>query len=341
VEKNQRILDQRDRLANELTTSCKETQIQEGLKNYNEEKINNAIETLEQEKKALRSSKATQQQIQAVQEKISTLETIKRCKNMNNQADKFTSMRIDATQTIKAVQANIKILDEYKKFPFQLYDWLHVTDRYLAETTSVLSQFTFTLNNRLQTNANRYSQYVDAITLIIGAIKTRQAIINFSVNWSEKCSTCTNDNYGSFSCSLSFLCPQLPIFKIPPFKIPDIHLDLSHIEAGIDIVLPKFNLIPIKMPLPQLPNIPEPPNINVHIDIVDTSLPKIPVLPGPPQLPELPSFIPNIEADLPILPPAPKIPKILPEINATLKVAEFIGKIFCIVKGGIGLVGEK
>jgi hypothetical protein len=30
----------------------------------------------------------------------------------------------------------------------------------------------------------------------------------------------------------------------------------------------------------------------------------------------------------------------LPEINGILKVASFIGKVFCIVKGWIGLVGE-
>jgi len=61
-------------------------------------------------------------------------------------------------------------------------------------------------------------------------------------------------------------------------------------------------------------------------------VPTIPVIPEPPTLPEPPSFIPSIKIDLPILPPAPKIPKILPEINAVLKVADFIGKIFCIVK---------
>ena len=214
LDKNQQTLDQRDRLANELDTTCQETNIQEALKTYDKEKIDGEINDLTQQIKQLRTNKATQAQIQAKQDKITTLEEIKICKNISNLADKFTSIKTDATQTIKAVQTNIKVLEEYKTFPFQLYSRIHVTDRYLTETTSVLSQFTFTINNWLQTNANRYSQYVDSITLIIGAIKTWQAIINFSVNRSEKCSTCSNDSYGSFSCSLSFLCPQLPIFKI-------------------------------------------------------------------------------------------------------------------------------
>ena len=149
---------------------------------------------------------------------------------------------------------------------------------------------------------------------------------------------------------MSFLCPQLPIFKIPPFKIPDITLDLSHVEVGLDILLPKFNFVPIKIPLPELPSLPEPPTAEINLNMLegldlaifkDMQVPTIPVLPAPPQLPELPSFIPNIDLKLPVLPPAPKIPKILPSISAILKVADFIGKIFCIVKGGIGLVGEK
>jgi len=193
----------------------------------------------------------------------------------------------------------------------------------------------------LSVNANRFSQYVDALTLIIGAIKTWQAIIDLSVNRSERCSKCSNDNYGSFSCSLSFLCPKLPIFPIPAFKIPNVYMDLSHMELGMNIVLPKINFVPIKIPLPQLPNLPEPPtvevdrNINMNLDIAafkNMSLPTIPVIPEPPTLPEPPSFIPSIKMDLPVLPPAPKIPRILPAIDSILKIADFIGKIFCIVK---------
>ncbi len=118
-------------------------------------------------------------------------------------------------------------------------------------------------------------------------------------------------------------------------------MDMSHIELGMNIVLPKINFVPKKISLPQIPDLPEPPSVEVDRDILygldneyfkDMSLPTIPVIPEPPTLPEPPSFIPSIKMDLPVLPPAPKIPKILPEINGILKVAEFIGKVFCIVK---------
>jgi hypothetical protein len=74
----------------------------------------------------------------------------------------------------------------------------------------------------------------------------------------------------------------------------------------LDIILPKFNFQPVKISLPELPNLPEPANINIKL----FDLPNIPVLPEPPELPELPSFIPEVELALPLLPPAPEIPKL-------------------------------
>lgn len=275
---------------------------------------------------------------------------IKQCANIVGGIGKFLEFKENTAGLIKSVKQNMIVLQKYKEFPMQLHQRVHVTDKYLTEISSLLNALVGDTMTRLNTNANRYAWYIDAITLIIGAIKTRQAIIDFSVNRSEKCSKCSNDNYGSFSCSLSFLCPKLPIFPIPSFKIPSVYMDLSHMELGMDITLPKINLVPLKIPLPQLPSLPEPPTIDVNRDIMynldidlfaGMSLPTIPVIPEPPTLPEPPSFIPTIKMQLPVLPPAPKIPKILPEINAILKVADFIGKVFCIIKWGIGLVGEK
>lgn len=252
----------------------------------------------------------------------------------------------NSQKLVYVVKQNINILEEYKKFPFKLYEWIHVTDRYVTETISFVSSFVWKLTFRLKTNATRFAQYVDSLTILIHAIKTRQIIVDFSLDWTEKCSKCTNDNYTSYSCSLSFLCPKLPILPIPPFKIPSISLDLSHLDLGLNILLPKFNFSPIKISLPKLPDLPEPPQYQVNLDVNGLTLdllelPAIPLLPSPPDLPELPSFIPNVEIDLPTLPPAPKIPNLSPKIESILKVAKFIWKIFCIVKWWIWLVWEK
>jgi hypothetical protein len=122
----------------------------------------------------------------------------------------------------------------------------------------------------------------------------------------------------------------------------------------MDINLPKFQFTPTSVPLIEIPNLPQPPNINISENIdalaidqmiailgkleigisaqVPGSIPSIPLLPTPPTLPELPSFIPNINIELPILPPAPKIPKIAPEIETIIKVVSFFSKLYCIVK---------
>jgi hypothetical protein len=63
------------------------------------------------------------------------------------------------------------------------------------------------------------------------------------------------------------------------------------------------------------------------------TIPKIPQLPAPPQLPELPGFIPQVNLELPVLPPAPKLPAISSAIQGALTAAEFVAKIFCLIKG--------
>ncbi|MBP6910638.1 hypothetical protein KBC03_03480 [Patescibacteria group bacterium] len=252
----------------------------------------------------------------------------------------YANVSLKAGQVIKALKGNINTLEEYRKFPLELNKRLSVSQRYLTEVSDTVATFFGSLNHWLQLNSRRFEQYVDAIILVISAVKTWQVLIDFSVNRKTKCGKCRVDNYDFYSCTLSLLCINLPVLPIPPFRIPNIDIDLSNINVGLDILLPKFNFVPKNIPLPRLPDLPSPPSLDLKVDL-NVMIPQIPVLPTPPKLPELPSFIPNIELNLPNLPPAPRIPKIAPQIQATLKVAEFIAKIFCIVKGGIGLVSEK
>ena len=124
---------------------------------------------------------------------------------------------------------------------------------------------------RLNTNADRFAKYVDALILIMGVMKTWQVLIDFSVNRSKKCSKCTNDDYSQQSCSLSFLCPKLPVLQIPNFRIPSLFIDLSHLSLGLDITLPNFNFKPITFTLPRIPNLPAPPRLEIFLDL-DKSL---------------------------------------------------------------------
>ena len=86
--------------------------------------------------------------------------------------------------------------------------------------------------------------------------------------------------------------------------------------------MPEFNFQPVRIDLPDLPNLPEPPSVSVNIRMFD--LPDIPLLPEPPDLPELPSFIPEVELELPILPPAPELPKLPSDIEVILNISKMI-----------------
>ena len=239
------------------------------------------------------------------------------------------------------IYTNILILQEYRDFPFEIYEWIHVIDRYMWEITSLVNNTFGYLSYWLNINANRFVWYVDAIVLALNIISTYQLIIDFSVNWSKNCGNCANDTYDQYSCKLSFLCKsiELPILQIPNFKIPNITLDLTNINLWLDIVLPEFNFQPIQVELPDLINLPEPPRLWANIKLLD--LPDIPQLPEPPDLPDLPSFIPDVEIELPILPPAPEIPRLPNKIEWIIKFANIVGKIYCIVKWSFGFVWEK
>ena len=248
--------------------------------------------------------------------------------------------KTDWQKMLNQIYSNIMILQEYRNFPFEMYEWVHVIDRYMSEIASLINNTIGYLSYWTSINSERFVWYVDAIVLMMNIIKTYQLIIDFSVEWSQNCWNCAKDTYDQYSCKLSLLCDgiQLPIIQIPNFKLPNITVDLTNIDLWLDIILPEFNFQPIRVDLPDLPNLPEPPSIWANIKLLD--LPNILQLPEPPHLPELPSFIPEVELELPILPPAPELPKLPNQIESLIKVAKLIWKIYCIVKWDFGLVWE-
>ncbi len=261
--------------------------------------------------------------------------------NAKNNLDSFIEFKNwDWTKLQSQIYANLQILQQYRNFPFEVYEWIHSIDRYMSEIMSLISSTIWYLSYWTTVNSERFVWYVDALVLIFNIIKTYQILPDFSVEWSEKCGSCARDTYDQYSCKLSFLCNwiNLPIIQIPNFKLPNITLDLSDIDLSLDIILPSFNFQPLKVSLPELPNLPSPPTVSVDIRLFD--LPNIPLLPEPPDLPELPSFIPEIDMELPILPPAPDIPKIPGSIEATLNIVKMFWKLYCIVKWRFWLVWE-
>ena len=266
---------------------------------------------------------------------------IEECKLANGANEKLIRIQVQLDQLSSKIFQNIEILEQYKRLPFEIYEWLHVVDKYTMEISSVITNFFGYINHWMEINATRFSQYIDAITTILAVVKTYQVMLDFSANWTAKCWTCTHDAYDQYACKLSFLCWGLKVdpLPIPKMKLPNLIIDLSNINLGMEITLPKFNFVPESIELPRIPNLPTPPSIGLKLDL-DFELPDIPLLPEPPNLPELPSLLPQINLELPILPPAPKLPQLPESISKILNLANKIGQIICRVKSKNGLVAE-
>ena len=72
------------------------------------------------------------------------------------------------------IYANLIILQKYRDFPFEIYERIHVIDRYMSEIASLINNTLWYLSYWTNANSQRFVWYVDAIVLIINIIKTYQ-----------------------------------------------------------------------------------------------------------------------------------------------------------------------
>lgn len=152
------------------------------------------------------------------------------CKNAEHIMNKIIIITNKLQKTNDQIFKNIQTLEQYKRFPLELYEWIHASDRYMSEISGVVNSFFGYLNYWMDINAKRFSQYIDVFVTILATVKTYQVITDFSVNWTSKCSTCSKDTYDQYACKLSFLCPKLDPLPIPSIKLPNLLIDLSHID---------------------------------------------------------------------------------------------------------------
>jgi hypothetical protein len=61
--------------------------------------------------------------------------------NISPSIQSFLSLSSQSEKLQTTITANIKVLDQYKKFPLQLYQRTHVVDRYLGETITSVDNF--------------------------------------------------------------------------------------------------------------------------------------------------------------------------------------------------------
>lgn len=120
---------------------------------------------------------------------------------------------------------------------------------------------------------------------------------------------------------LSAVIPSIPVIKFP--RWPNIVLDLSDVQLGINIAVPDFQFKLTPMKLPDLPSLGLP-NFGLGI-----GLPKFPLLPALPTLPDLPNLPSLPKLSLPNLPSPPKLPKLLGSLSSVIGIFKLISKMYC------------
>lgn len=162
VQQNEKIVEDRGDTITSMASICSAKEIVDQIKDNKVilKEINN-LESLKQ------TGKISAEQTKQLTELTDLKKKIDTCAQLNLQMPKFISFRENTAGLITSVKTNINVLEKYKAFPTQLYQWTHISDRYLTEISALLSDFTNSTTTRLDTNANRFSQYVDAITLLV------------------------------------------------------------------------------------------------------------------------------------------------------------------------------
>lgn len=65
----------------------------------------------------------------------------KECKALQKSKNQLMQIQAKFDKTSEQIFQNTQTLELYKRFPLEVYDWLHVSDRYLEETSALLSNF--------------------------------------------------------------------------------------------------------------------------------------------------------------------------------------------------------
>lgn len=249
---------------------------------------------------------------------------IEKCENQNKAMAKLT---VDFNNLIGSLDKNIKILNDYKKFPEELNKVIRIKEVRLEQILCNVENIQYVIWGRIWKNWKRFKAWVELYVLIKAVLKSWQLLIDVFVDYSAECQQCKNERYDLMYFIwklISVVIPKIPVIQFP--KWPDIYLDLHNIRIWLNIYLPEFNFKLRPILLPTLPNLylPEVPNVNIE-------LPSLPILPEIelPELPELPS-VPEVR--LPDLPPPPKLPKLFWALEAILEILKLITKVMCILK---------
>jgi len=238
---------------------------------------------------------------------------------------------------ISRVKSNLQTLQSYVNFEKYIQMLSQWKTALIRQVLTYFDRIVDVMGGYYLRNKLRVIKWVELFMLIKKILETWQLLPKLFLDYRNRCTTCTNDRGNSMHWRLSlaqYLIPNLPDIPFP--KWPDIVLDVSNINAVINIDIPNFKILPQEIVLPRLPSF-RLPDIAINADL-DVMIPKLPPLPDLskifPKLPPLP--IPK----LPDIPPPPKIPKLLGFLKPVLKILDLALYIWCLYKQGFPLAQE-
>lgn len=239
--------------------------------------------------------------------------------------------------TIKSIEKNILVLEEYAALPEKIMDYRFAVTYYVTQIVCYVDAILNFSGGYVIKNKNRIKAWVKAITDVIDAVKTWQDLLNLSISYQESCDKCTTARLTLMEMMMKVFVaiPSPPIVDLP--KWPDIILDISNIQGGVTLYFPELKVVPEPIVLPDLPKIFIPQNIpapELQRFIANYSFPEMGVLPEPPRLPDLPRLPALPLPKLPDIPPPPEFPELPEALSITANGLEKIIKIVCLVKNG-------
>lgn len=251
----------------------------------------------------------------------------------------FAELETTYKQLISQMENNLSILEEYTHIPDQILELRNIQAEYAKIIVCYLDAILSFTGGYLATNAQRIEMWVKWVTELKNIVSGWKALIDLSIEFNESCDKCTNQRFGVFQIlvNLFVFIPDLPVIDMP--KLPDIIIDVSNIQAGVDVLWPDIKFIPESLNIPEIPRI-SLPHLAIEVDAnfdFGIELPILPEFSLEYELPELPSLsLP----DLPDLPPPPELPKIDATFEAGLDIVSTILKIVCLIRSNFFPVGE-
>ena len=183
---------------------------------------------------------------------------------------------------LNSVQKNIEVLNEYKSFPKKLLAYKKQLLSYLEGIACIMDVITEMFGGWLLKTREQVIQWATLVIILMELYKVIKELIDIFVNFDMTCSICTNERFANFGwwMLLGLILPPIPIIVMP--KWPDLMLDLSDLNAEINITIPVPHVTLEPIPLPPLPYLylPKLPTLDLLFQ-----LPPLPILPAPPELP--------------------------------------------------------